>query len=91
MINFTSQAGFGLRARHRAEQRFQWAGRFAIFVSLAFLVLMFATILRDGSGVLRQTQIAVTLDLSASSVDPANPADASFGKIVKSALARSLS
>ena len=70
MINFTSQAGFGLRARHRAEQRFRWAGRFAILVSLTFLVLMIVSILRDGSGVLRQTQIAITVDLSAENVVP---------------------
>ena len=86
MINFTKQAGFNLRRRHRAEQRFQWAGRFAILTSLVFLVLMFGTILRDGSGVLRQTQIAVTLDLGPEMVDPSDPGDASFGKILKSGL-----
>ena len=86
MINFTTQAGFGLRARHRAEKRFQWAGRLAILASLIFLMLMLLSILRDGSGVLRQTQIAVAVDLNAKNVNPANLGDASYGKIVKSAL-----
>ena len=86
MINFTNRAGFNLKGRHRAEQRFQWAGRLAILISLLFLALMFATILRDGSGVIRQTQIAVTVDLGADAVDPQDIASASFDKILKSGL-----
>ncbi|AZV77148.1 phosphate ABC transporter permease PstA [Parasedimentitalea marina] len=84
MINFTNKAGFNLNRRHRAERRFQWAGRFAILISLAFLALMFFTILRDGTGVIRQTQIAVTVDLSV--IDPQDLAGASYGKILKSGL-----
>jgi phosphate transport system permease protein len=86
MINFTNKAGFNLKGRHRAEQRFQWGGRFAIFVSLAFLALMFATLLGDGTGVIKQTQIAVTVDLGADAVDPQDAGAASFGKILKSGL-----
>lgn len=86
MTDFTKRAGFNLIRRHRAEQRFQWAGRTAILISLAFLVLMFGTILRNGSGVLRLTQIAVTVDLSPEMVDPADPGAANFGKLLKSGL-----
>lgn len=86
MIDFTSNSGFGLKRRHRAEARFQWAGRGAILISLAFLALMFFTILRDGVGALWQQQIAVTVDLSADNVDPADIGDASFGKLVKTGL-----
>ena len=86
MINFTNKAGFNLKGRHRAEQQFQWGGRFAIFVSLAFLALMFATLLRDGTGVIKQTQIAVAIDLGADAVDPQDVGSASFGKILKSGL-----
>lgn len=86
MINFTQEAGFGLRRRKRAEARFQWAGRGAIFISLAFLVILFASIIRNGSGVIWQSQIAVTVDLSAEEVDPENIGDASFNSIVKSGL-----
>ncbi len=86
MINFTQQAGFGLRRRKRAEARFQWAGRGAILISLAFLVVMFVSIIRDGAGVVWQSQIAATVDLSAEEVDPENIGDASFNSILKEAL-----
>ncbi|MFD1157841.1 phosphate ABC transporter permease PstA [Roseovarius aestuarii] len=86
MINFTQQAGFGLRRRKRAEARFQWAGRGAILISLAFLVVMFVSIIRDGAGVVWQSQIAVTVELSADEVDPENIGDASFNSILKEAL-----
>ena len=84
MINFTKKAGFGLAGRHRAEKRFQWAGRLAIFTSLGFLALMVGSILSDGVGVIRQSQIAVTVDLS--SIDPSDIHAASYGKILKSGL-----
>jgi phosphate transport system permease protein len=84
MIDFTKKAGFGLAGRHRSEQRFQWAGRLAILTSLGFLAIMVGTILSDGAGVIRQTQIKVTIDLSAA--DPANIDDVSFGKILKTGL-----
>jgi uncharacterized protein DUF3333 len=86
MIEFTKKAGFDLGRRHRAERRFQWAGRGAIFVSLAFLVVMVGSILMDGSSALRQTQIAVTVDLGPGAVDPDDIAGARFGKILKVAL-----
>lgn len=86
MIEFTKKAGFDLRRRHRSEQRFQWAGRGAIFISLAFLVVMVGSILMDGSGTLRQTQIAVTVDLGRDAVDPDDIAGARFGKVLKVAL-----
>ena len=88
MIDFTKGAGFNLIRRPRAEQRFLWAGRMAIFISLAFLVVMVGTIFLDGAGTLRQTQIAVTLDLGADAVDPDDIAGARFGKILKTALRR---
>ena len=80
MIDLTKKAGFNLSGRHRAEQRFQWAGRSAIIISLMFLAIMVGTIARDASGVYRQTQIAVQVDLST------DPASASYGRIVKSGL-----
>jgi phosphate transport system permease protein len=86
MIDFTKRAGFGLAARHRAETRLQWAGRFAIFISLSFLAFMVVSILIDGAGVIRQSQIAVTVDLGPEAVDPNDVASASYGKILKSGL-----
>ncbi|MEO3415165.1 phosphate ABC transporter permease PstA [Roseovarius sp. CAU 1744] len=86
MINFTQQAGFGLRRRQRAETRFQWAGRGAIIISLAFLVTLFASIISNGLGVVWQSQIAVTVDLGPDEVDPEDIGGASFNSIVKKGL-----
>ena len=86
MIDFTQNAGFGLRRRKRAETRFQWAGRGAILISLAFLVIMFVSIIRDGSGVIWQSQVAITVDLGPEDIDPDDIGDASFGSIVKKGL-----
>jgi len=80
MIDLTKQSGFNLPGRHRAEKRFQWAGRSAIAISLLFLAIMVGTIFRDASGVFRQTQIAVQVDLSA------DPASVSYGRMVKAGL-----
>ena len=86
MINLTKQAGFNLVRRHRAEQRFQWAGRLAILTSLAFLVFMTGSIFIDAAGVVRRTQIAVAVDLGPGAVDQADIKGASFGAILKSGL-----
>jgi phosphate transport system permease protein len=75
-----------LRARKNAEQRFQWYGRGAIFISLAFLVLMVGSILMKGMGAFGTTNVAIEVDLGPEYVDPANPSDARFEKIVKDAL-----
>ena len=76
----------GLIKRHRSETRFQWTGRLAIFLSLAFLVFMVGSIFWQGKSALKTTEIALIVDLSQDNVDPANIRDASFEKIVKSAL-----
>ena len=86
MINFTQDAGFGLRGRNKSEKRFQWAGRGAIAISLAFLVVMFFSIITTGLGALQQSQIAVTVDLSAEEVDPQDIGSASFNSILKKGL-----
>ena len=75
-----------LTRRHRAEQRFQWMGRAAIAVSLAFLAFMVVSIFWQGKGALMTTKIALTVDLSADMIDSANIKGASFDKIIKSAL-----
>ncbi len=86
MINFTQDAGFGLRGRNRSEKRFQWAGRGAIAISLGFLVIMFFSIISNGLGALQQSQIAITVDLSAEEIDPQDIGGASFNSLVKKAL-----
>ncbi len=86
MIELTEKAGFGLKRRHRAEVRFQWVGKLAIATSLLFLLIMVGNIAINASGTVRQTQILIPVDLGADQVDPADPASASYGGMVKSSL-----
>lgn len=86
MIDLTKKSGFDLTGRHRAEQRFQWAGRSAIIISLLFLAVMVGTIARDAVGVVRQSQIAIMVDLGPDNINPADPTSASYGRIVKPGL-----
>ena len=75
-----------LKARHAAERRFQWTGRIAIALSLAFLVFMIGSIAWQGKSALITTEIAITVDLSADNVDPEALNDARWESIVKSGL-----
>lgn len=75
-----------LKSRNAAESRFQWYGRGAIFVSLAFLVVMVGSIIYKGSGAFTTTDVALVVDLGPEAVDPAAPTDARVEKMVKDAL-----
>ena len=86
MIDLANTAGFDLGKRHRAEKRFQWTGKSAIAISLAFLAWMVVTISGDASGAVRHVQIAVAIDLGEDNVDPNNIPDTSFNSLVKSSL-----
>lgn len=86
MINLSDKAGFNLTQRHRAETRFRWTGRMAIFVSLSFLVLMIGSILIDGLGASKLVQVAVPINLTDENVDPNDIADTSFGSLLKRSL-----
>ncbi len=86
MIELGKNAGFDLKGRHRAEVRFQWAGKFAIAISLLFLAVMVFTITRDASGVVKQTQVRVLVDLTADSDASQDPLKTSYGKTLKAGL-----
>ena len=86
MIEALTKVTPQLKRRHSAETRFQWAGRLAIILSLGFLVVMVATIAWQASGALRQTFIAIEVDLSADNVDPGKVEETRFSKLVKSSL-----
>lgn len=72
--------------RHRAEAGFQWMGRCAIALSLAFLVFMITSIFWQGKGALQTTEIALRVDLSADAIDPTDIRGTRFDKIIKTAL-----
>ncbi len=86
MIDFGKNAGFDLKGRHRAEARFQWMGKIAIAISLFFLAAMVFTIARDASGIIKQTQIQLQLDLTDATGIAQNNKHPSYGKAVKAAL-----
>ena len=72
--------------RHRAESRFRWMGRGAIALSLGFLAFMMVSILWQGKGAVLTTQIAVQVDLSLDTIDPADIDATSFNSLVKKSL-----
>ncbi|MCH9806336.1 MAG: phosphate ABC transporter permease PstA [Alphaproteobacteria bacterium] len=75
-----------LANRHAAEIRFQWAGRVAIFLALAFLFVMIGSIFYKGTGAFWRTYVALDIDLSKDAIDPQDLAGASYGGLVKKAL-----
>ena len=75
-----------LKARHRAESRFRWAGRLAIVFSLGFLVIMLVSITLMGKGALSRTEIGLQIDLGLEAVDPENLDKVRYKKLVRNAL-----
>ena len=82
----------GLKRRHAAEWRFQLYGKLAITLALGFLVAMIGMIGVSSIGAFTQTQIALSINFDAESLDPQgtrNPAtlsQANYGALVKAAL-----
>ncbi|MGJ8584402.1 MAG: phosphate ABC transporter permease PstA [Marinosulfonomonas sp.] len=86
MTDIFDGAKIGLQQRRRKESTFQWAGRIAIIISLAFLVAMVGSIFLTGKSAVYQTKLALTVDLGPDAVDPNDIDGASFDTIVKTAL-----
>ncbi len=82
----------GLPRRHAAERRFQLYGKLAITLALGFLVVMIGMIGVSSIGAFTQTQIALSINFDADSLDPdgtldpATLAQANYGSLVKAAL-----
>jgi phosphate transport system permease protein len=83
-----------LTRRRRAEARFRLYGLIAIGSALAFLALLFATIVANGYPAFRQTYMALDVRFDPEVVapegrrDPDTLAAADYAKLVKEALAR---
>lgn len=75
-----------LKSRYAAELRFQWMGRIAIIIAIGFLVLMVSIIGMMGAGALKQTHIALEIELLHSDIDQAAPEKADYDAILKSSL-----
>jgi len=81
----------GLAGRRRKEQRFRWYGRIAIFIAIAFLALLVASILARGISAFQQTYIALDVYLDPHEVAPPTPehlAKVDFEGMLKQSLRR---
>ena len=88
----SSETSARLRRRHAAERRFRAYGVVAIALSIAFLLLLFTTIVSNAYTALVQTHILLKVDFDAERIDPHGTGDpevilaGDFGGVVKSTL-----
>ena len=59
-----------IKRRRRAETRFRWYGRLAVFVGIFFVLMLFANIIGKGYSAFRQTYISLQVSYDPQSVDP---------------------
>ena len=73
-ISIADRVNNSLQRRYRAEARFQWYGRIAIFLGLAAVFLLFADITSKGYKAFVQTQIQLEINFDTLEMGlPANP------------------
>ncbi|MBW2521471.1 MAG: DUF3333 domain-containing protein, partial [Deltaproteobacteria bacterium] len=75
-----------LHKRYNAEKRFKLYGITAIFLSLAFLFLLFVSIIGNGYSAFQQTHLQLEFYFDPDLIDTANPAASNFPGIVKQTL-----
>lgn len=91
-LNTARKVEAGLKRRYRAERRFRAFGIASIALGLAFLLLLFGSIIANGYTAFLQTQMQLTVELPADEIDPEGTGDpevisgASFGKLIKLAM-----
>ena len=84
-----------LSRRNRAEKRFRWYGRVAIFIGLAAVMVLFTDIISKGHGAFRITyiELEVTYDQDRIGVenltDPEQLANGNWEAVPKAALRKS--
>ena len=76
----------GLGRRYAAERRFRLYGMLAVLSGLAFLVVMFTSIISNGYSAFRQHYVQLTVEYDESRVDRNEPAASDFEGIVKSSM-----
>lgn len=72
--------------RHRSEFRFRLFGMFAILLSLAFLLVIVASIALRGTSAFRTSFIQIEMELPADKIDAENIKSERFGKRLTAAL-----
>lgn len=85
-VHTTDEARKRLKKRYSMETRFKAYGMGAIALAATFLVLLLFTIVGSGLPAFTYNYVSVPLNLSAEKVDPANPAGASYNKIIRDGL-----
>lgn len=70
MPDYTLATSPQMERRHKAEKRFRWYGRIAIAMALAFLVMMFVSVIWRGAGAFQQTQIGLNITFDEQVIDP---------------------
>jgi phosphate transport system permease protein len=76
----------GLAKRYRAERRFRFYGVAAVTISIAFLAVLFATIIGNGYTAFQQTYIKLDVFLDPNMLNPKNLAAGDFPGLVKRSL-----
>jgi phosphate transport system permease protein len=76
----------GLAKRYRAERRFRFYGAAAITISIAFLAVLFITIVGNGYTAFQQTFIKLDVFLDPNKLDPKNLAAGDYPGLVKHSL-----
>jgi phosphate transport system permease protein len=59
-----------IKRRRRAESRFRWYGRLAVFTGIFFVLMLFASIVAKGYTAFRQTYMALDVTYDPANVDP---------------------
>ncbi len=82
----------GLARRYRTEKIFRTCGLLSVAVGLAFIVILFVTIIGKGYGAFRQASVLLDVHLDAETIDPQGQRDpavlsaANYDQIVRMAL-----
>lgn len=72
----------GLAARYAVERRFRFLGIAAIAMALAFLALLFGTIIWNGHSAFVQTMVTIDVEIPEDQVDRDNPGSADYRSII---------
>lgn len=76
----------GLKRRYRAENCFRRLGLSSIFITLAFIIFLFGSIISDGYTAFIQTQIQIEVTFAPELFKSENLSQANFPSLVKSSL-----
>lgn len=91
-MNRTKQIVSGLARRQRAERRFRLYGLTAVILGMAFLLLLFGSIVANGHKAFTQTYIELPIYFDPEVIDPSGERDrqtlfsADYWKLVKTAM-----